>query len=189
MKISIGVSNRHVHVTKKDLETLFGPNYPLEVLKKINQKGQYASKSMVTLKTEKGIIENVRILGPVREYTQVEISKTDSYHLGINPPIRTSGDIKGSASITLVGPYGEVFLKEGCILANRHIHVTKEERIRYGLKEEVSVLIEGEKGGIMHHVYLKEAENSYFEMHIDTDDANAFGLHNGDMVTILEEER
>lgn len=189
MKISVGVSNRHVHVTKEHLEILFGKSYQLEGLKPINQPGQYASKSVVTLETEKGRIDNVRILGPVRGYTQVEISKTDSYHLGINPPIRTSGDIKGSAPITLLGPCGKVFLKEGCIIANRHIHITKEQREKYGFQDELSVLVEGEKGGILHHVHLKEDKNSYFEMHIDTDDANAFFLRNGDTVKILEEEK
>ncbi len=186
MKITVGVSNRHVHLTQQHLEILFGKDYQLEELKPIHQPGQYASKSFVTLETEKGILENVRILGPVREYTQVEISKTDSYRLGIDPPIRTSGDLKGSAPITLIGPCGKIFLKEACIIANRHIHVTKEEKQKYGWKEEVSVLIEGKKGGIMHHVYLKESEKSYFEMHIDTDDANAFCIENEEEVTIID---
>ena len=188
MKVTVGISNRHVHLTKEHLNILFGENYQLENVKNLNQPTQFASNSFVTLKTNKGILEHVRVIGDLRNYTQVEISKTDAYMLGLNPPIRDSGDLENSESITLIGPKGEVALNQGCIIANRHIHITPKQMELYGLqgKEEVNVLVNGPKGGMMFHVYLKVSELSYFEMHIDTDDANAFQLKQGDVVTILE---
>lgn len=187
MKVSIGVSNRHVHLSEEDLFILFGEGYQLEKHRDINQPGQFASKEVVTILTEKGIIENVRVLGPIRPYTQVEISKTDAYKLGINPPVRDSGDIAGSASISIVGPSGRIDLKEGCILATRHIHITPKQMELYGLegKKTVDVLLSGEKGGILHNVSLKVSENSYFELHIDTDDANAHLVSSSDFAEII----
>ena len=188
MKVSVGVSARHVHLTREHLEILFGEGAILEELKPIHQPNQFASRQTVTIETEKGKFENVRVIGPIRNYTQVEISQTDAYQLGIHPPIRNSGNIKGSAPITIVGPVGMIKLEEGCILANRHIHITPKQMELYGLTglKEVHVQIQGEKGGILSHVFLKVDEDSYFELHLDTDDANAFQIHNGDIVTILE---
>ena len=175
MKVSIGVSNRHVHLKEEDLKILFGENYTLEKLKDINQQGQFAAKEVVTIATDKGIIENVRVLGPIRPYTQVEISKTDAYKLGVNPPVRDSGDIENSEAISIIGPNGRIDLEKGCIIAARHIHITPKQMELYGLvgMTTVDVLLPGEKGGILHNVSLKVSEESYFELHIDTDDANA----------------
>lgn len=187
MEVSIGVSNRHVHLKKEDLEILFGVGYELEFYKPLKQPGQFASCDKVTIKTEKSEISNVRILGPVRNYTQVEISKTDAFKLGINPPVRTSGDLKGSAGITIVGPKGTLKLNEGCIIADRHIHITPSQVKEFGLdKDEVSVKINGIKGGILEQVHLKIDENSYFELHLDTDDANAHLISDGDIVEIIK---
>ena len=190
MEISIGVSARHVHIKKEDFEALFGSDVMLEPEKELTQPGQFASNNKVTIQTEKGSIPNVRILGPFRSYTQVELSLTDAYKLGLKPPVRSSGDLKGSSPITLVGPKGSISLEEGVILANRHIHITKEERIEKGLENEreVRILIGGEKGGILDHVWIKEAPNSYFELHLDTDDANAHLIQNGDKGEILIEQ-
>ena len=187
MKVTVGVSNRHVHLTKSDLETLFGIGHELTKVKDINQPGQFASAEMVTLKTEKNEIKKVRVLGPVRPYTQVEISKTDAFTLGLKPPMRESGDVVGSAPITLIGPNGTIDLKEGCIIATRHIHATKEDAKRLGLEgiDKVSVRVGGEKGGVMENVSVRVADNSYYEMHIDTDDANAHFISNGDEVEII----
>ncbi len=187
MKVTVGVSNRHVHLTKEDLETLFGIGHELTKVKDINQPGQFASAEMVTLKTEKNEIKKVRVLGPVRPYTQVEISKTDAFTLGLKPPMRESGDVVGSAPITLIGPNGTIDLKEGCIIATRHIHATKEDAKRLGLEgiDKVSVRVGGEKGGVMENVSVRVADNSYYEMHIDTDDANAHFISNGDEVEII----
>lgn len=176
MKVNIGISNRHIHLKKEDLEVLFGKDYELEVARPLTQPGEYASKDYVTIKTEKGEISKVRILGPVRSYTQVEISMTDAYKLGLKPPVRNSGDILSSAPITLIGPKGTLDLKEGCILATRHIHMSEEDAEKYGFQnyEEVSVYIEGEKGGRFDHVFIKTSKKAFLELHLDTDDANAY---------------
>ncbi len=190
MKVSVGISSRHLHVTKQHLEYLFGEGYKLEIDRPINQIGQFASKSFVTLKTENGLIEHVRILGPVRPYTQIEISKTDAYKLKINPPVRMSGDIKGSEPITLIGPKGTLNLNEGCIIADRHIHMLPKQAIMYGFTndEEVMVKVPGEKACIMDCVKIRVADNSYFEMHIDNDDANANLIKNGDLLDIIKKK-
>ena len=186
MEIKVGVSNRHIHLNKEDLTYLFG-DIDLEKRNDLSQTGEFASTLTLTIKTDKGELENVRILGPIRLYTQIEISKTDAYKLGINPPVRSSGETYKSAPITLVGPNGELKLDEGCIIANRHIHLTKQDREKYNLEnvDKVKVLVEGEKGGLLDNVYLKENESYVFEFHIDTDDANANLLKTGDSVKII----
>lgn len=188
MKVTIGVSNRHVHLTRETTDILFGPNYEFTKLRDVNQPGQFAANEKVTIKTPKAMIENVRILGPIRPYNQVEISKTDAIKLGLNPPIRDSGDLKGSSPITIIGPKGTIDLEEGCIIATRHIHITPLEAQDKGLMDtkEVKVKVDGEKGGILDHVHVKIAEKSYYEMHIDTDDANANLLVNGSEVEIIK---
>lgn len=187
MKVNVGISNRHVHLTDDTFVSLFGDVY-LEKERDLNQKGEFASKFKLTIKTDKNIIENVRVMGPYRKYNQVEISKTDAYFLGLNPPVRESGNLGGSEPITLIGPLGEVNLKEGCIIADRHIHINPLELQKYGLEGiiKVKVLIDGEKGAILDNVYIKCTENGFFEMHIDTDDANANLIKNGDAVTIIK---
>jgi putative phosphotransacetylase len=187
MKVTVGISNRHVHLTKEDLEVLFGEGYELEVVRPINQPGQFASNSFVTIKTEKSEIEHVRVLGPIRPYTQIEISMTEARKLGVNPPVRTSGDLEGSSPVTLIGPKGELHLDKGLIIADRHIHMTPKQKEMYGFKDvdKVSVAIPGEKGGIINNVHLKVTEEAYYEMHLDTDDANAHLLHDGDIVEII----
>lgn len=186
MKVKLGVSNRHVHLKEEDVMTLFGK--PLEKDRDLLQPGEYASTFYVDLKTNKDIIEHVRVLGPVRKYSQVEISRTDAYKLGLNPPVKTSGDLVMASEITLVGPIGEVTLQNGCIIANRHIHINSYERNRLNLNDvsKVKVIIEGEKGGILDNVYLKESDNFVLELHLDTDDANAFLVKTGDELTIIK---
>lgn len=188
MEVKIGVSNRHVHLRKEHLEILFGENYNLEVKNELTQPGQFASTSTLTIKTEKSEIENVRVLGPLRDYTQVEISKTDAYKLGINPPVRDSGDITRSEKIELIGPKGSIKLEEGCIIATRHIHITPQQVKEFGLEnlEKVSVELPGEKGGIISNVYLKISEDYEFELHLDTDDANAHLIKSGDIGRIVK---
>lgn len=187
MKVSIGVSNHHVHLTEEHFNILFGADRELKNIKNLNQPTQFASDCLVTIETSKSKIEGVRVLGGFRSYTQVEISKTDAYKLGINPPVRNSGNLEGSAPITIIGPKGKVELESGCIIADRHIHITPKQKELYGLQnEEVSVLINGLKGGILFNVHLRVDENSYFEMHLDTDDANAFQIKQGDIATILD---
>jgi len=187
MKVSIGVSNRHVHLTKEHLNILFGEGYELEKKNDLTQPGQYASTALLTIKTDKSEINNVRVLGPVRSYTQVEISKTDSYKLGLNPPVRNSGELVGSSPVTLIGPNGSVMLDEGCIIAARHIHILPSQMKMYGLegKDKVNVKLNGEKGGIITNVYLKVSDEAFFELHLDTDDANAHLIKNGDVGEII----
>ena len=188
--INVGVSNRHVHLKESDFKILFGNDAVLECEKNLTQPGQYSSKSKLTIKTEKSEIPNVRVLGPLRSYTQVEISKTDAFKLGVNPPVRESGNIENSESVTLVGPCGEITINEGCIIASRHIHLTHDDVKKYGLegKKYVDILIDGFKGGILKNVFLKISDDFVFELHIDTDDANAHLVKQGDIVHIIGDD-
>lgn len=187
MKVSVGISNRHIHLKKEDADILFGKDYEFTKQKDLNQPGQFSCMETVDLKTEKGEIKRVRIIGPIRDYTQIEISKTDSFKLGLNPPVRTSGDVEGSCGVTIVGPKGVMRVEYGVIIADRHIHVTKDDLKKYGFSEDevVNVSVGGQKGAILKNVHLKLSEQSYFELHLDTDDANALLLKNGDIVDIL----
>lgn len=186
MQITVGVSNRHVHLTEESYKKLFGDT-PLESIKELTQPGQFSSNQKVILKTAKSTIDNVRILGPLRNYNQIEISKTDAFKLGVNPPVRNSGDLAASEKITLVGPMGEVDLDEGCIIATRHIHITPDQMNEFGFTgvTKVKVKLNGEKGGIIDNVYLKVDKESFFELHIDTDDANSHLVNQGDSCTII----
>lgn len=187
MEIKIGISNRHVHLTKEHVDILFGEGYELTKKGDLSQLGQYACNEVVTIKTEKNEIGRVRVLGPVRNYTQVEISKTDAFTLGLNPPVRESGDIKNSEKITIIGPVGEVDLIEGCIIATRHIHLTPSDVKELGLEgiDYVDVSIPGLKGGVLHHVSLKVDPSYTLELHLDTDDGNAHLITKDTTATIL----
>lgn len=187
MKINIGVSNHHVHLSEEDFGKIFS-NKSLEKIRDLTQPGEFASNLKVTLKTSKGVIDNVRVLGPLRSYTQVEISKTDAYKLGLNPPVRESGDIVNSEDITVVGD-NEVLVASCCIIATRHIHATTDDVAKYNLdpNKKYSVRVFGEKGGVLDNVSIKVSDNYVFEMHIDTDDANAHLLENGMEGLIINE--
>lgn len=189
-EINIGISNRHVHLKREDLDILFGKGYELTCFRPLSQPGQYACNEKVTIKTEKNKIDNVRVLGPVRNYTQVEISKTDSFVLGLNPPVRDSGDIDNSESITIVGPNGEVTIKEGCIIATRHIHATAEDVERLGIVgvDKVDVVLPGDKGGILYNVSIKVDPSFSLEMHLDTDDGNAHLVTKDTKAIILKKD-
>lgn len=176
--VPIGVSARHLHLTKEHLEILFGKGAELHPMKTL-MGGQYAAEERVTIVgTNLRVIENVRVLGPLRKETQVELAKTDSVKLGIAPPIRESGNIKSSAPITLVGPKGAVHLTEGCIIAKRHIHMNPEDAKSFGLYDNqiVSIRIGEEREGILNHVQIRVDPSFTLEMHIDTDEANALGV-------------
>ncbi len=185
MKVNVGVSNRHVHLNNEDYKLLFGDT-PLTKRNDLTQPGTFASELVVTITGPKRSIENVRVLGPNRSYTQVEVSRTDSYTLGINPPVRNSGDLADAVEITITGPLGSI-KRNAAIIASRHIHVDKNIIKEHNLEgiDKVSVKIGGEKGGIIDNVYLKETEEAYFELHLDTDDANAHLLNQGDEVEII----
>ena len=187
--VPVGVSNRHIHLSKADLETLFGAGYELTPIKDLSQPGQFACKEQLTIiGPSLRPIEGVRVLGPVRKESQVEISRTDSFTLKVKPPVRESGDIKGSAPITIVGPKGIVTLKEGCIIANRHIHMSDEEGKAFGLNDGdyVTVEVDGERRTTFYDVQVRVNKAFRLEMHIDTDDANAAGIGNGFKVKIVK---
>ena len=186
-EIPIGVSNRHIHLSESDLETLFGKGYALTPLKELSQPGQYACKEVLTIVGPSlRPIENVRVLGPVRRASQVEISATDSYTLKVKPPVRESGKIAGSAPITIIGPKGVVSLGEGCIIANRHIHMSPEDGARFGVSDGdyVTVDVEGKRRTRWYDVQVRVHPDVRLEMHVDTDDANAVGIGNGSKVKI-----
>ena len=187
--IPVGISNRHIHLTREHVETLFGKGYQLQPLKELSQPGQYACKETLTIVGPSlRPIEKVRVLGPERSASQVEISRTDSYLLKVKPPVRESGDIKDSAPITIIGPCGIVELKEGCIIANRHIHMSEEDGKRFGVKDGDYVTIDanGERRTRFFDVQVRVSKNFRLEMHLDTDDANAAALKNGDRVVISD---
>lgn len=187
--VPVGVSNRHIHLTREHLDILFGKGYELTPLKDLSQPGQYACKELLTIVGPSlRPIENVRVLGPLRKQSQVEISRTDSFVLKVKPPVRESGKLDGSAGITIIGPKGVVSLAEGCIIANRHIHMSVEEGAAFGLKDGdyVTVEADGARRTRFYDVQVRVNEAFRLEMHIDTDDANAAGIGNGAKVRIVE---
>lgn len=187
MEIKIGVSARHVHLTKEDFKYLFGCN-ELTKLKDLTQNGEFASNEVVNLITEKSKISNVRILGPFRSYNQVEISKTDAYSLGLNPPVRNSGDLVNSEVITIEHD-GKTITKSCCIIATRHIHINTKDLDKYNLKngEIVKLKLNGIKGGTLNNVHVKSSDSYVLEAHIDVDDANAHLISNDDIGEIINE--
>ena len=185
--VKIGVSQRHIHLSREDLDILFGKGYELTP-KKVLMGKEFASEEVVTLVGPSlKAIENVRVLGPVRKNTQVEISRTDTFVLKVSPPVRPSGEIKGSERIVVVGPKGSIYLKEGVIIANRHIHLTPEFAASLNLSDNdyVDVIIDGVKPTKFYDVQIRVRDDFNVEMHIDTDDANSSGLKNGDVVHII----
>jgi len=186
--VPVGVSNRHVHLTQADVETLFGEGYQLTKKKEL-MGGQFASNECVTIVGLKlRAIENVRILGPVRKESQVEISATDARKLGINVPVRQSGDTDGSAPIAIVGPKGALYLKQGCIIAARHIHMSPADAAAAGVADGdlVSVAVNNERATRFDNVKIRVDSSFTLEMHIDTDEANAAEIAQGDKVAIIK---
>ena len=185
--IPAGISNRHVHLSKQDFHILFGSDLELTKQKDLTQIGQFASNEFVNLIGPKGIIERVRILGPYREKSQIEILNSDSFKLGINVPLRESGDLDGSADIIISGTYGCLKISSGMIVAKRHIHMSLEEAGKFNLKngDTVRVKIDGERGGILDNVIIRVSDKFKLDFHVDLDEANCFGLKNGDKVELV----
>jgi putative phosphotransacetylase len=182
LSIPVGVSARHLHLSKEHIEILFGKNYELTKRSDLSQPGQFAANETVTVVSPKGSLERVRILGPVRGETQIEISKTDSVKLGLNPPLRESGNIKGTSPATIVGPNGSVHILEGLIIAQNHIHMTPNDAERYALQngQYVQVKIQGKRPVLFDRVLIRISPRYQLEMHIDTDEANASLCVTGD---------
>lgn len=187
-KVPVSVSARHLHLCREDLEALFGKGYELTVEKEISQPGQYAAKEKVTLITDKGKIENIRVLGPLRNKTQIELTKSEARTLGLNLEVRNSGDLSNTSGVTIKGPKGSIELREGVIIADRHIHMTPEDAENYGVKngQKVSVVVNGKKGGVLSNVTIRVNPRYKLDFHIDTDDANAFLIQNGDLLELVK---
>ena len=186
-RVKVGVSARHIHLSREDMDILFGKGSDLTPQKDL-MGGQFAAKETVTIIGLKlRAIENVRVLGPLRKQTQVEVSATDCIRLGVKAPVRLSGDLKGSAPITIIGPKGAVTIQEGCIVALRHIHMSPADAAAYGVKDKqvVRVQMGGERGGYLDNVPVRVDPSFTTEMHIDTDEANALGIHNGMELNIV----
>ena len=189
MKIPVGISGRHIHVSKEHLEILFGEGHELTVFKDLSQPGQYAAAEKVDIESESGkVIAGVRILGPTRPATQIELSYSDARRAGFNAPVRSSGDIKGSGSAKIIGPKGTVEIKEGVIVADRHIHFSPEDAEKFGVvdRQIVSLKVGGEKPGILGAVLCRVHESFKLDCHLDTDDGSAFILSNGDFVELIK---
>lgn len=186
-KIKLGISARHMHISQEHLEQLFGQGAVLHPFKELGQPGQYACEERVDLVTAKGSITGLRILGPVRKQTQIELAPADARKLGVNPPIRDSGDLAGSPGVTIVGPKGRVEIPEGVIIASRHIHLDTATATALKLedKELVKVRVMGQRGVIFEDVLIRVRDDFAPEMHIDTDEGNACLAENDDLVEIL----
>jgi putative phosphotransacetylase len=189
LPVPVGISNRHVHLTKEDFKTLFGAECDDSQLKPVKQPGQYACNERVTIEGPKGAIKDVRMIGPYRKYSQVEVSLGDARRLGVEPPIRDSGKLENSAGIKLVGPKGSVTLKQGVILSKRHIHFNVAEGAKYKVKDgqEVRVLCGRgtEREAIFERVLCRVSDAYSLELHLDVEEANAAGLKNGDPAFIV----
>lgn len=185
--VTVNISNRHVHLSQNDVNVLFGKGYQLTKIKDLIQPGEHACRETVTIVGKKGELKKVRVLGPVRKKTQIEISLTDSIHIGAKAPIRLSGDVSGSAPIKIVGPSGELDLNEGCIVAKRHLHMTPKDAAFYGIKDKslISIKCDGDRSLIFNNVIARVNDKMVLECHLDTDEANAAAIKNGAKVVIL----
>jgi putative phosphotransacetylase len=186
-QVPIGVSARHIHLSENHIEQLFGEGYKLKVLKELSQPGQFAAEETVAVIGSKGRFDKVRILGPARGKTQLEVSRSDAFTLGLNPPVRESGKIAETPGIKIVGPAGEVTTEEGVIVAARHIHFHTEDAVKWGIadKQLLTVKIEGERSLVFEGVLARVSDLYALDMHIDTDEANAAGAKTGDIALIL----
>ena len=190
-KVVVGVSVRHVHLTRDALGTLYGPGHELKKMRDLYQPGQFAAEETVAIVGPRmRTIERVRILGPLRDHTQVELSRTDGFMLGLELPVRHSGDIAGTPGVTLVGPYGALTLREGAIRADRHVHLSPEDARRFGFENEelVKAVVSGDKPLTLGNVRIRVSPGLKLELHIDTDDANAADISCGDLVELVKEQ-
>jgi putative phosphotransacetylase len=188
--VPVGVSARHIHLSPEHIEVLFGAGYELKELKPLSQPEQFAAEETVAVQGPKGKFDKVRILGPARGRTQLEISRTDAFILGVNPPVRQSGHTEGTPGIQLIGPAGKITLEDGVIIAARHIHFHTEEAEKWGIKDKqlLRVRLQGERGLVFENVLARLSDKYKMDMHIDTDEANAAGTITGDLAEILLEE-
>ena len=187
MKLPIALSNKHIHLSQADVDALFGQGYELTHKKDLSQPGQYACEEMVEVVGPKGSTK-MRVLGPVRPESQVEVSLADARGLGIAVPVRQSGDVEGTPGCKLVGPKGEVELERGVIVAARHIHMSLEDAEKFGVKDKdiVSVQTTGERALLFNNVLVRANAAFALEMHVDLEEGNAAGVNNGDLVELVK---
>lgn len=186
--VPVGISNRHVHLTEEAVDVLFGKDYRLERIKNLSQPGQFACKECVTLCGPGGVIEKVRVLGPTRPENQVEILAGDMFKLGVQAPMRQSGDLAGSGGVIMVGPKGSIQIREGVIVAQRHIHMNPEEARAYGVHDGqiVRLAVDGPRAGIMDNVVVRANNKGALECHIDTEEANAYCINPKTKIMIIK---
>jgi putative phosphotransacetylase len=187
-KIHIGVSARHIHLSEKHINILFGQGYFLNVFKALSQPGQFAAEEVVSVQGPKGRMDKIRILGPARGDTQLEISRTDSFTLGLHPPLRQSGDIAGTPGIKVIGPAGSIDLEYGVIVAARHIHFHTSDALTLGItdKQMLKVKLNGERPLVLENVLARVSDQFALDLHIDTDEANAAGVRTDEYAEILD---
>lgn len=186
--VPAAVSNRHIHLSREHVEVLFGSGYQLTPIKPLSQPGQFACKETVTIQGEKGKIEKVRVLGPERPDTQIEISATDSFKLGVPIVVHMSGDVQGTPGCKLMGPNGTVLLERGLMISKRHLHISPEQAQAYGLKDGdiISLRYGGARPMIFEDVLVRAGNGHDLEVHLDMDEANAALIKNGDYMEIVE---
>lgn len=180
-------SNKHIHLSRKDVDALFGEGYQLKVLRPLSQPGQFACEETLTFVGTKGELKKLRVLGPERPETQVELAVTDCFKAGVKPVVRMSGDLGGTPGGKLIGPKGEVTLDHGVIVAQRHLHISAEQAVKYKLKDGdvISLRAEGQRPVTFHDVAVRAGKGHELEVHIDTDEANAALLKNGQLLEII----
>jgi putative phosphotransacetylase len=188
-KVPVALSNRHLHVSQADLDVLYGEGHELTNVKDLSQPGQYACEEKVDIVGPKNTIKGVRILGPVRPVTQVEISMFDARALGVEGVVRASGNIAGTPGAIIVGPKGQVEIKEGIIVAARHLHMHTDDAPKYGLKDRdvIKVRAGGERAVVFENVVVRVHPTFALDMHIDIEEGNAAGVDNGDLGEIIRD--
>jgi len=186
--VPIGVSARHMHLTREALEALYGAGHQLRVYRNLSQVGEFAAEETVTVVGPRGrALEGVRLLGPTRSFVQIELARSDGLRLGIDLPVRKTGDLRGTPGLTVVGPAGTVVLKEGAIRTTRHIHMSAEDASRFGVRDGqiVRARIAGVRAVVLENVEIRVGERFVLDFHIDTDDANASGADTGVFAEVL----
>jgi len=188
--VPLGISNRHIHLSKEHITALFGEGYELQGIKDLSQPGQFACKEVVTVVGSKGVLQGVRILGPARKQTQVELSQTDARQLGINAPLRESGDVNGTPGCIIIGPKGPLMIDQGCIIAKTHVHFHTDDGARLNIKdgEKIDLLVKGEKTVCFCGVTARVGDTMKLDFHLDTDEANAALAKNGDIAYIVNRD-
>jgi len=189
-KVETGISNKHLHLSEAHLAALFGAGHKLTVKKELKQPGQFAAEELVDVTGPKGTLKGMRVLGPCRKESQVELAQTDARGIGLTAPVRESGVLDGSPGVKLTGPAGEVQLDKGAIIALRHIHLSPAEAKEAGLKDKdrVTVKTNGTRPLIFEDVLIRSVEGFFNEFHVDTDEGNAAGITNGDWAEIIEKK-